>query len=203
MASGKYIEHGKGLGFQCGEGKHYAGSERMTQTSLTMSEIVRDVSKSLMKDQARKQRIFQRSPNVFSAMDAEALATASARELATRELKDLGIDCGDGDPVQLLDMHHAGRAYARDQQIPGNRLAGGNKVAIPGEKLLGEGMDSAGDYIDRYLQGRTDHAQDARERIAAKFLDASGGTHVDRYLQGSMDDASSGARSIVDKYLGY
>jgi hypothetical protein len=55
--------------------------------------------------------------------------------------------------VKMLDMHHAGRAYARDQQIPGNPFIGGNKVAIPGQKLLGEGMDSAGEtHVDRYLE---------------------------------------------------
>jgi hypothetical protein len=79
-----------------------------------LHDIARQVSEHLGRDQGRKQRIFQRSPHVFAAMDAEELATASARELASRELTELGIDCGDGDPVQLLDMHHAGRQYARD-----------------------------------------------------------------------------------------
>jgi hypothetical protein len=118
-----------------------------------LANIAREVGRHLGRDQAHRQRILQRSPYVFAAMDATEVATASARELAARELKELGIDCGDNDPVQLLDAHHSGRQFARDQQIPGNRLVGGNKVAIPGNKLLGDhSMDSSGSStLDKYL----------------------------------------------------
>ena len=73
-----------------------------------LASISREVAKNLGRDQSRKQRIFQRSPHVFVAMDAEAVAQASSRELAMRELQALGIDCGDNDPVAILDAHHAG-----------------------------------------------------------------------------------------------
>jgi hypothetical protein len=103
-----------------------------------LHDIAREVAKNLGLDQGRKQRILQRSPYVFAAMDAEAVAQASSRELATRELKELGIDCGDNDPVAILDAHHAGRQYARDCLTPGGRTAG---------------MDSAVDSIvDRYIK---------------------------------------------------
>ena len=102
-----------------------------------LASISREVAKNLGRDQSRKQRIFQRSPHVFVAMDAEAVAQASSCELAMRELQALGIDCGDNDPVAMLDAHHAGRQYARDCQTPGNRA----------------GMDNADDSIvDRYIQ---------------------------------------------------
>ena len=62
-------------------------------------------------------------------MDAEQLGQASSRELATRELKELGIDCGDNDPVAMLDAHHAGRAYARDGgRAPGGMDSAGNSA---------------------------------------------------------------------------
>lgn len=100
-----------------------------------LAAIAREVGEHLTRDQGRKQRIWQRSPHVFAAMDAEELGTASARELAARELKEVGIDCGDNDPVALLDSHHAGRQYARD---------GGKRPA---------GMDSAVETaLDRYLK---------------------------------------------------
>jgi hypothetical protein len=103
-----------------------------------LASISREVAKNLGLDQGRKQRIFQRSPHVFAAMDAEEVAQASSRELAMRELQELGIDCGDNDPVAILDAHHAGRQYARD---------GGKRPA---------GMDSAGDsVVDRYLNSNT------------------------------------------------
>lgn len=124
-----------------------------------LADIAREVGKQLGRDNGQKQRIWQRSPHIFAAMDAGELGQASARELAQRELKELGIDCGDHDPVAILDAHHGGRQFARDgQQIPGNRLAGGNEVAIPGNKLLGNGMDSAGAsriraaFLDKYLE---------------------------------------------------
>jgi hypothetical protein len=101
----------------------------------SVADIAKEVAKNLGRDQGRKQRIFQRSPHIFAAMDAEEVAQASSRELAMRELQELGIDCGDNDPVAILDAHHAGRQYARD---------GGKRPA---------GMDSAGESIvDRYLK---------------------------------------------------
>jgi hypothetical protein len=54
----------------------------------------------------------QRSPYVFAAMDAGELLQASSHELAARELKELGIEAGDNDPLAILDAHHAGRTYA-------------------------------------------------------------------------------------------
>lgn len=119
---------------------------------FNLPAIAAEIAKSLRRDQGLKNRIWTRSPHVFHAMDGEELAQASSREMAQRELKELGIDHGDNDPVAILDAHHSGRQFARDQQIPGNRLIGGNKVAIPGNKLVGEGMDSSGNSsLDKYL----------------------------------------------------
>lgn len=86
-------------------------------------DLASEVAKALGRDAGRKQRILQRSAYVFASMDAEEISQASSRELAARELKELGIEVGDGDPVQLLDAHHAGRQYARNN---GNKLIGGS-----------------------------------------------------------------------------
>jgi hypothetical protein len=91
----------------------------------SVADLAKEVAKNLGRDQGRKQRILQRSPHVFAAMDAEEVAQASSRELAMRELKELGIDCGDNDPVAILETHHAGRQYARD----GGRSAGMDSAA--------------------------------------------------------------------------
>jgi hypothetical protein len=71
-----------------------------------LSAFAREVARDLSRDQGHKQRIFARSPGVFSGVDAQELGQASSRELAARELKELGIEVGDCDPVQLLDAHH-------------------------------------------------------------------------------------------------
>jgi hypothetical protein len=81
---------------------------------LGMHDIARVVGEQLGRDNASRQRILARSPFVFCSMDAAEVATTSSRELALRELKELGIDCADNDPVALLDVHHQGRQYARD-----------------------------------------------------------------------------------------
>jgi hypothetical protein len=77
------------------------------------AEQARQVAKSLNRDNAKKQRIIERSPQAFYGMDADELGTASAVELATRELKELGITSKASDPIELLDAHHAGRQYER------------------------------------------------------------------------------------------
>jgi hypothetical protein len=102
----------------------------------SLADIAREVTKQLVRDNAHRQRILQRSPHVFSAMDAGEVAQASSRELAARELKALGIDCADNDPVALLDAHHAGRQYARD----GGKRAGmdGRELTWVEKKFLGE-----------------------------------------------------------------
>jgi hypothetical protein len=105
-------------------------------------DIAREVGKNLVRDNAHRQRIFQRSPHVFAAMDAEEVAQASSRELAMRELQELGIDNGDNDPLAILDAHHAGRQYARD--------GGGKPLGMEGNKTLG--MDSGNPSLDKYLQ---------------------------------------------------
>ncbi|HEX3915535.1 MAG TPA: hypothetical protein VHW71_18705 [Steroidobacteraceae bacterium] len=103
--------------------------------NLGMHDIARVVGEQLSRDNASRQRILARSPYVFGSMDAAEVTTASSRELALRELKELGIeDCADNDPVALLDAHHAGRQFARD---------GGKRA----------GMDSAGESAaDRLLR---------------------------------------------------
>jgi hypothetical protein len=104
-----------------------------------LSALAREVARDLGRDQGAKQRIFARSPGVFSGMDAQELGQASPRELAARELKELGIEVGDCDPVQLLDAHHAGREYARN----GNKLMGGS---------ASDSVETAS-FLDKYING--------------------------------------------------
>lgn len=82
---------------------------------MSYEELARRVTRQLSRDNARKARILQRSPNVFYSMDAAEIEAASGRELAARELKELGIDTGENDPIALLDAHHSGRKWARDR----------------------------------------------------------------------------------------
>jgi len=105
-----------------------------------VTSLAHRVARAMGRDNARKQRIFARSPNVFSGMDAEELGRASSVELAMRELGALGIDPKENDPLAILDAHHAGRQWARDNQRPG------------GARIGGSASDSAGDsFLDRYL----------------------------------------------------
>jgi hypothetical protein len=121
-----------------------------------LESLAQSISLALGRDNARKQKIFTRSPGVFSGMDAEEFGRASSVELAARELKALGIDPGDNDPLAILDAHHAGRKFARDYQIPGGNLTGGNRIAgNNGNKLIGgSASDSASEsFLDKYLEG--------------------------------------------------
>jgi hypothetical protein len=120
------------------------------------SSAASSVAKSLRADDALKQRIFQRSPHVFvQSMDAEELAQASSLELAARELVELGIDPGEHDPVALLDAHHHGRAYARDQIANANGIKGGREGFNRLKGGAGGAHDASdgGDFVDRYTAG--------------------------------------------------
>jgi hypothetical protein len=122
--------------------------------SPSVADLAQQVALAIGRDEARKRVIYARSPGVFAAMDGNELGEASSVELAMRELKALGIEPGDNDPLAILDAHHAGRQWARDYQIPGNRLTGGNTIqGNNGNKLIGgSASDSAGDsFVDRYL----------------------------------------------------
>jgi hypothetical protein len=101
------------------------------------AELARNVSKALNRDNAQKDQIFCRSPYAFSGMDAAEYAGASATELATRELKALGIAPKNSDPIEILDAHHAGRDFARR----GGKAAGMDGAAAPSflTSYLGEG----------------------------------------------------------------
>jgi len=106
----------------------------------SVAGLAHQVARSLAQDEGRKQRISARSPHIFAAMDGNEYAEASSTELAMRELKALGIDPKDNDPVAILDAHHAGRQWARDNQRPG------------GARISGSASDSAGEsFLDRYL----------------------------------------------------
>lgn len=132
-----------------------ASASAASDAHPTVVDLATSVMKQLRRDDARKQEILQRSPHLGHALDAETYQGMSARELAQRELSELGVE-PDGRSVeeQLLDAHHRGRAYARGERIPGNKLKGGNEVAMPGNKLIGSANDSAGDsFIDHYLNG--------------------------------------------------
>jgi hypothetical protein len=100
------------------------------------AELARQVSKGLGRDHATKQRILARNPGLAFGLDAGEAAGMSSAELATRELKELGITAKNSDPVELLDAHHAGRDFARR----GGRSGG---------------MDGAGDsFIDKYIAAK-------------------------------------------------
>jgi hypothetical protein len=119
----------------------------------SVADLAQQVALAIGRDEARKRVIYARSPGVFAAMDGNELGEASSVELAMRELKALGIDSGDNDPLAILDAHHAGRQFARDYQIPGGRLTGGNRIAgNNGNKLIGgSASDSADNFVDKYL----------------------------------------------------
>ncbi|MGO9038184.1 MAG: hypothetical protein ACLQKH_09380 [Steroidobacteraceae bacterium] len=104
-----------------------------------LEELAKQVARGFRRDNARKQRIAARSPYIFAAMDAEEYGQASSRELAMRELKELGIDPGDNDPEALLDAHHSGRQFARDRIA--NAGAGSARDA------------SEADFVDKYTGG--------------------------------------------------
>jgi hypothetical protein len=100
------------------------------------AELAATVGKQLGRDRAAKERIVARSPFAYSGMDAAEYAGASAAELATRELKALGITPKNSDPVELLDAHHSGRDFARRGGRTGS-------------------MDGAGEtFVDRYLNSK-------------------------------------------------
>ncbi|MHB8811690.1 MAG: hypothetical protein ACYDAE_00305 [Steroidobacteraceae bacterium] len=120
-----------------------------------IAEQARQVAKSLRRDDAIKRRILYRSPHLLSTMDASELQTASARELAARELKELGVEVGDGDPIQLLDMHHAGRKFARDRDHgPGTAfpIMGGKPAEIFNPTARDASEPS---LVDKYLSEDT------------------------------------------------
>ena len=113
----------------------------------SVADLARQVTQALGRDNARKQRIAARSPHIFAAMDAEEFGRASSVELAARELRELGIDIGDDDdPEKMLDMHHAGRQWARA------RDRGVHGVAVKSSVM--EGLDASDDsFMDQYLEG--------------------------------------------------
>lgn len=116
-----------------------AAADRAAGTDY--ADLAAAVGRQLGRDRAHKERIVARSPGVFAAMDTEELGAASSRELAARELRELGIEVGDNDPVALLDAHHSGRDFARRGGQDGRRSSSG-------------ALDSAGDtFIDRYTRG--------------------------------------------------
>jgi hypothetical protein len=123
---------------------------------------ISSIARRLRRDEGIKQRILQRSPRLAYSMDAEELGAASARELAARELKELGIEVGEADPIQLLDAHHAGRKYALDRIPNAGALNGG---AGPTKKLIGE------------------REGDEANKLTGSSQDAGEGTFLDKYLE--------------------
>jgi hypothetical protein len=120
-----------------------------------------EMARFIGRDNAIKQRIVQRNPWFFAAMDTEELGAASSRQLAERELKELGIEVGDNDPVALLDAHHAGRAFVRargTRDLNPNDVLGGIIGGWPAaERLKGverpsSAQDGGETYLDKYLE---------------------------------------------------
>jgi hypothetical protein len=112
-------------------------AEKQRRAALDSAEVAQRVARSLRRDAAVKQRIINRSSWFYAAMDQQELGEASGRELAARELKELGIEVGDNDPLALLDAHHSGRQWARDN----------------GKKLQGSASDAADtpNFLSEYL----------------------------------------------------
>lgn len=103
-----------------------------------LAELARQVAKGFGRDNARKQRILARSPQAFYSMDAEAVGTASAAELANRELKELGITAKASDPIELLDAHHAGRQYERTKGVRGSARDSASEDSVVGRYINAE-----------------------------------------------------------------
>lgn len=109
-----------------------------------------EVARNLRRDEAVKARILAHSPHLAYAIDAAELAGMSARELASRELKELGIEPGDNDPVALLDAHHAGREAARRQAW--GSAHDGHWRSYSGQAW--DGSEEGGDdLVSRYIRG--------------------------------------------------
>lgn len=109
-----------------------------------VTELAHAAMKSMGQENARKQGILARSPHLAYGMDAAQFASMSSRELAARELKELGITPGDNDdPEMMLNMHHAGRQWARGMK--GGEAAAG--------RLIGSAQDSGEpNFLTKYLQ---------------------------------------------------
>ncbi len=100
------------------------------------SELAKQVSRDLGRDRGRKQAILARSPHLGYALDAGTYEGMSSRELAQRELSELGIKPDDRSvEEQLLDAHHAGRKHARDGG--GNRQSAHDSAAAPSGSAAG------------------------------------------------------------------
>jgi len=117
-----------------------------------LEELAATVSRQFARDAGRKQRILARSPHLGYGLDAEEYEGMSSRELAKRELDEIGVKPDDRSiEEQLLDAHHGGRAYARDQLANTGAAKGG---AASFNRLIGgagSARDSSdGDFVDRY-----------------------------------------------------
>jgi hypothetical protein len=107
-----------------------------------MSSLAQDaaaVSRFIGRDEQRKRVILTRSPHLAFALDANQIAEMSSRELASRELKELGIEPGDNDPLALLDAHHSGRSWERQRATTGRAPSAMDSDATP-------------NFIDKYLK---------------------------------------------------
>jgi hypothetical protein len=117
--------------------------------NITLEELSRRLAQDISREKTRKERILARSPGVFSSMDAEEREQTSAAVLATRELKELGITPRNSDPIELIDAHHAGRQWAREQMLGRSLGKGGANTSL----LIGEARDSAiKTILDKYLE---------------------------------------------------
>lgn len=107
----------------------------------TANGYSQELKRDLYRDLAAKQHLSMRMERTRRSFACDAMETETAEDYCKRMLAKLGLKAS-ADPVADLSLFLQGHeAGARDNQIPGNRLAGGNRVAIPGEKLLGAGMD--------------------------------------------------------------
>jgi hypothetical protein len=138
-----------------------------------VSDLAQEVGRQFARDNARKQGIIARSPHLARAVDAEELAGMSSRELAEREISELGIK-PDGRSVeeQLLDAHHAGRDFVRNGGILGGMgaMKGGEAA---GRRLIGGASDAADapTFMSMYLGGM-DSAETAGESFLDNYLNA-------------------------------
>lgn len=131
---------------------------RGSRGALDAHDLATEVAKQFGRDNARKQRILARSPHLAYALDAGEFEGMSALELAMRELKEIGHDPGQNDPIAILDAHHAGRKHARDQLANIGSVKGGaasfNRL-IGGAGGASDAREGGKSIVDKYLESNT------------------------------------------------
>ena len=100
---------------------------------------ISDVARFVRKEEAQKQRLYQRSSRFVNLFAFDNIEELSARDLAKKVLAKLGIRQESDDPVRDLESYLEGREH-------GERERAGTRESA--------GMDAAGgSFIDDYING--------------------------------------------------